>query len=262
LQSRNLSKWLERPIVEYVEDYTLRDMFRCSRSETDRSNAFRQFRVTSALPYDCLPPELTKLRPGFEKERLRDLPRVVSYGGLLEVNLSVGVAASYLHTLELRGKIRNTNREDLNDSACGLAFDLDNFGTLWPFESCVHDIVNKVFRRWHRCDQFPKLCDVFSTFGFTPPGSMSYFSASFRIGDIHFPVGVAVEVASSALGHHENQQADMFARQQLIIANLPVLTLVAVSCCHVDDSGNFVYKPIFGAFIYGVAVLDQEVMIE
>ncbi len=223
---------------------------------------------------------MQKLGPGFEKERLRDLPRAVSYRSLLELNLSVGVAASYLHTEQLEGKIRNANG---NEPKCGWpSLDLGSLGTLWPFESYVHDdVVNEAFCRWYRCEQFPKLwyvamsidsqccssftlicSEVFSSFGFTPVGSMSYFSTSFCMGDMRVPMGVAVRVTSSALRHHKNQQTDVFARQQLIAANLPILALMAISCCHVDNDGNLVYEPFSEAFVFGIAILDQEIMIE
>jgi len=180
------------------------------------------------------------------------------------LNLNVGVAASYIQTEWLEGKIRDTNRKDLLDFAgCQPASDLDVLGTIWPFESYTRDVVSRMFRCWCQPQEFPKLSEVFAAFGFTPVGSMSYFSTSFCIGDIRVPVGAAVEVGSCALRYRtKRQQTNEFALQQLIAANLPILVLIAISCCHVDDKSKLVYEPFPEAFVFGVAILDQEVMIE
>ncbi|KAF8326183.1 uncharacterized protein EI90DRAFT_1963469 [Cantharellus anzutake] len=136
---------------------------------------------------------------------------------------------------------------------------------MWTFDSNCNALLKLIFRGWHRREDFTGFGGTSSALGFTFIDSISHFSSSLCIGDAQIPVGVAVDIASrrpEICQQKRYQQADIIARQELVAANLPILTLMAIASCHIDANGNLVYRPLPEAFVFGVAVLMEEVMVE
>ncbi|KAF8343128.1 uncharacterized protein EI90DRAFT_3115615 [Cantharellus anzutake] len=261
LRARNMSDWLERPPVDYIEFNQL--LFRISFS---RPRARIASRIRSPVVYDNLPPELNTLRRGFEQENLEGLPRAVSYGSLLALNLNLAFATSY-HKTEKIETIRGDGSEGLNNpnSPGWPSPDANSLGTMWTFDSNNNVLLNQIFRGWHRREDFTDFGETFSAPGFALVHSISHVSSICCIGDTQIPVGVAVDIASRRPEIRQQkpyQKTDVIARQELIKASLPVLTLMAMASSHIDAGGNLTQQPFPEAFVFGIAVLTEEVLVE
>ncbi|KAF8343140.1 uncharacterized protein EI90DRAFT_833276 [Cantharellus anzutake] len=263
LRERNLADWLDRPAVEYVK---FNRLFWHSFSEPYILRASIASRIRSPVAYESLPPELNALRRGFEQEELVALPRATSYRSLLSLNLSVAFATSY-HKVEKFETICGDGSEGLNnpDGPGWPPLNASILGTTWTFDSDNHVLINHIFRGWHRPKEFTNPGGTFATLGFSPVGSVSHFSSLSCIGGTQIPVGVAVDIASRGPVNRQQKpyrQEDIIARTALVAANLPALTLMALASCRIDADGNFVHQPLPEAFVFGVAILTEEVMVE
>ncbi|KAF8343131.1 uncharacterized protein EI90DRAFT_3031446 [Cantharellus anzutake] len=261
LRARNMTDWLECPPVEYTElnDILFRDSFSSPRARIAS-------RIRSPVVYDNLPSELNTLRRGFEQEELRSLPRSASYGSLLALNLNLAFATSYYKAEKIE-IIHGDGSNGLNNpnSPGWPSLDASNLGTMWTLDSNNNMLINQIFRGWHRRENFTDFGKKFLVPGFALVDSISHFSSIFCIGGTQIPVGVAVDMASrrpEICQQEPYQQADVIARQELIKASLPVLTLMAMASCHIDAGGNLVRQPFPEAFVFGIAVLTEEVLVE
>ncbi|KAF8343135.1 uncharacterized protein EI90DRAFT_3115621 [Cantharellus anzutake] len=194
------------------------------------------------------------------------LPRATSYRSLLTLNLNLAFATSY-HKVENFEVVRGDGSKGLNNpNGPGWPrLDPSILGTMWIFDSNNDALINHIFRGWHRRNEFTNLGEIFTTLGFSPVDSISHFSSLSYIGDTQIPVGVAVDIASRGPGNCQQQlyrQEDIIARRTLMAASMPVLTLMALASCHIDTDGNLVHQPLPEAFVFGVAILTEEVMVE
>ncbi|KAF8344038.1 uncharacterized protein EI90DRAFT_3028061 [Cantharellus anzutake] len=223
-------------------------------------------RIRQAVVYDSLPAELNTLKRGFEEEKLRSFLRSTSYGSLLALNSNLAFATSYYVTETLE-TVRGNGGEGLNnpDGPGWPPPDAGNLGTMWRFDSSGDMLIKRIFRGWHRHEDFTGFGDIFRALGSTSVDSISHFSSSLCVGSAQIPVGVAVDLASCRTDNCKQgpyQPADVIARQELVAANLPILTLMAIASCHVDPDGNLAHRPFPEAFVFGVAVLTEEVKVE